>query len=85
MQNFGRRVSIGDEARKQTGLASFAKDVYGPLGGDQRLIVRANQRIGAVQQSGLDDLPRLHASEIDGRARIAKSLGGNRVLAVAAM
>ena len=84
-EDLGGGVSVGDEAGDQAGGLGLAENRDGPLGGDQRFVVGADQRRRTLPQGQPDQAGRRGGAEIQARSGVAQRLRGNPVLAVPAV
>ena len=78
-------VAVGDESGNQSGRFGFLHDGDGPLGGDERLVVGADQHLRALLQRVAHQGFGRGFERCRDRLRIAEGLRGHPVLAVGAV
>jgi hypothetical protein len=85
VEDFGGAVTVGDVAADEAAGADLLEDFYGPFAGDERFVVGGDDDGRAVFEGELGELfRRAEPREADGLV-VAERLGGDPVLAVAAV
>jgi len=82
VEDFGAGVSVADESADDVVLTGQGKDSHGPIGGDERFIVGADDDGGVVVDGHLDDLVCFAEVGIGDGALVAEDLAADPVLAV---
>ena len=85
LQHFGRGVAVRNEPSHEPGRFGLPEDIDGPIGRDERLVIGADDAPGTLTLRQGDQFFRSNGSKIKVGPKVAKGLGRDPVLAVAAM
>src|SRR5215469_7501307 len=78
-------VAVGYKAGEQVSRMSFLEHGDSPFGGNERLVIRADDGFGSPFERQFNKLPRAAAHWWGDRVRVPNRLRGHPVLTIAAM
>src|SRR2546421_944726 len=85
VEHFGRGVAVRDKRRLEAARVRRLEHVHGPFGGDERLVVRRPDQLGALAERQPHQAVGRHVRREHARGGVAQRLAGEPVLAVAAV